>query len=67
MNRNVVPRVRLFHPRVDLWNEHFEWIGATLNGRTTIGSVTIHVLAINDSDFLAMRGALVEEQVFPLD
>jgi len=51
---------------VDLWNEHFEWTGAALGGRTAIGRVTIHVLAINNSDFLAMREALIQEQAFPL-
>ena len=58
--------IRLFHPRVDLWSEHFEWTGAALGGRTEVGRVTIHVLAINDSDFLAMREALIQEQTFPL-
>src|SRR5208282_2394935 len=47
--------VRLFHPRMDEWNGHFEWTGATLAGRTAIGRVTIHVLAINGPDFLALR------------
>src|ERR1700677_2762027 len=28
--------VRLFHPRSDRWNDHFEWAGAALTGRTTI-------------------------------
>jgi hypothetical protein len=51
---------------VDLWNEHFEWIAAALYGRTAIGRVTIHVLGINDSDFLAMRETLIREQAFPL-
>ena len=51
----------------DLWSEHFEWMGAVLGGRTAIGRATIHVLAINGADFLAMRKALIEEQVFPLE
>jgi hypothetical protein len=59
--------IRLFHPRVDLWNEHFEWMGAELAGRTEVGRVTIQLLAINKSDFLAMRKALFEEQAFPLE
>jgi hypothetical protein len=57
--------VRLFHPRLDVWREHFEWTGAILAGRTTIGRVTIQVLAINNPDFLAMRKALIDEHVFP--
>jgi hypothetical protein len=42
-------------------------MGAVLGGRTAIGRATIHVLAINGADFLAMRKALIEEQVFPLE
>ena len=59
--------VRLFHPRSDLWSEHFEWTGAELTGRTKIGRVTIQVLAINNADFLAMREALIQERPFVLD
>jgi hypothetical protein len=59
--------VRLFHPRSDVWREHFEWVGATLEGRTAIGQATIRVLAINDPDFLAVREALIEERVFPFE
>ena len=58
--------VRLFHPRQDRWSDHLEWAGAELVGRTPIGRVTIHVLAINDPDFLAVRQVLMEEQAFPL-
>jgi len=32
-----------------------------------IGRITIHVLAINDPDFRAVREALMAEQVFLLD
>jgi hypothetical protein len=59
--------IRLFHPRLDQWHEHFEWTGANLAGRTPMGRVTIHVLAINDPDVLAVRAALIEEEAFPLD
>ncbi len=58
---------RLFHPRQHVWSDHFMWNGAQLSGRTGIGRVTIHVLAINHSDFLAMRKTMFEEQVFPLE
>jgi hypothetical protein len=40
---------------------------SALSGRTAIGRVTINVLAINDADFVAVREALVQEQVFPVD
>jgi hypothetical protein len=59
--------VRLFHPRNDHWNVHFEWTGVALTGRTAIGRATIHVLSINDPDFMAVREALIGEQAFPPD
>jgi hypothetical protein len=58
--------VRLFHPRQDRWSDHFAWSGAELIGRTPIGRITIHVLAVNDPDFVAVRQVLIEEQTFPL-
>ena len=56
---------RLFHPRKDKWGEHFEWNGAWLVGRTSMGRVTIDVLAINLPYRCALREALIEEGVFP--
>ena len=58
---------RLFHPRLDVWNDHFEWIGASLRGTTAIGRATVQVLAMNEPDFLAVREALIQEQTFRLD
>jgi hypothetical protein len=57
--------VRLFHPRKDIWEEHFAWDGARLLGRTLIGRITITVLAINVSYRLEVRQALITEGVFP--
>jgi HNH endonuclease len=57
--------VRLFHPRQDIWLEHFAWDGPRLLGRTSIGRVTIAVLAINVPYRLEVRRALVAEGVFP--
>jgi len=58
---------RLFHPRQDRWSEHFEWEGAKLVGKPVIGRITIQVLAINASDFLGVREALIEERGLPLE
>ncbi len=49
---------RLFHPRVDYWDEHFEWNGPTLIGRTPIGRTTIDVLNINLPERLEHRRLL---------
>jgi 5-methylcytosine-specific restriction endonuclease McrA len=54
---------RLFHPRRDVWSEHFRWNGAVLVGLTEIARDTIAVLAINHSTQLAVRNTLIEEGV----
>ena len=58
--------VRLFHPRSDNWNDHFEWKGAILSAKSDVGLVTIQVLAINEADFAAVRLALMQEGEFPV-
>lgn len=56
--------VRLFHPRTDVWDEHFQWEGPVLKGKTAIGRVTVYVLAINLSYRVALRKALIDEGLF---
>jgi hypothetical protein len=51
--------VRLFHPRVDSWDEHFFWNGPAIVGRTAVGRVTVMVLAMNDELQVANREALM--------
>ncbi len=53
--------VRLFHPRLDIWQEHFLFDGARINGITAIGRVTVNVLAMNDPESLMVREGLVRE------
>src|ERR1700722_11348675 len=38
---------RLFHPRLDCWDDHFTWIGPELMGKTDVGRTTVDVLGIN--------------------
>jgi hypothetical protein len=59
--------VKLFHPRRDLWRDHFEWQGTELLGRTPMGRVTVRVLAINAPDFRAVRDSLQREGRFVFD
>lgn len=40
-NGEVIP---LFNPRIDDWNNHFEWDDYTLIAKTEMGRVTIQVL-----------------------
>jgi hypothetical protein len=56
---------RLFHPRRDVWSEHFEWEGAILIGKTVVGRATIQVLAINDPNYVDVRNSLIREGLFP--
>lgn len=56
---------RLFHPRRDIWTDHFEWRGAVLAGRTPIGRATIHVLAVNLPAIVAVRQSLIREGSLP--
>ena len=55
---------RLFHPRRDLWPEHFDWDGIWLRGKTAVGRTTIAVLAMNAADSIAVREALRDEGMF---
>jgi hypothetical protein len=56
---------RLFNPRGDTWDDHFEWAGHVLVGKTPVGRATVAVLAVNDDVYLSVRAALMLEGVFP--
>jgi len=45
----------LFHPRSQLWHEHFERQGVMIVGRTSIGRTTIDVLRLNAEERLQLR------------
>jgi hypothetical protein len=59
--------VRLYDPRSDHWDDHFEWEGPVLRPRTSIGKVTIAVLRINLPRRVALRAELIDQGVFPPD
>jgi hypothetical protein len=56
---------RLFHPRRQKWQAHFEWRGARLQGLTACGRATIAVLGINLAHRVRMRRFLIVAGVFP--
>jgi hypothetical protein len=56
---------RLFHPRTDSWQEHFDWSGHIVVGRTAVGRTTVYVLAMNHPVARSVRAALLAEGVFP--
>jgi len=47
--------VQLYHPRSQLWSEHFQWKGALVIPLTTIGRATVAALALNRSIMLEIR------------
>ncbi len=48
----------LFHPRREVWAEHFFWAGVELRGRSPQARATIAVLRINDSTRIGHRAIL---------
>ena len=55
---------QLFHPRRQIWSDHFRWNRGWLVGLRPFGNVTIDVLCINQPHRVAHRESLIEEGVF---
>lgn len=51
----------LFHPRLQLWEDHFAWRGIRIAGITAIGRTTIRVLEMNSDEQLDLRLASGED------
>jgi hypothetical protein len=51
--------IRLFHPRTDVWEEHFELRGALIVGRTDIGAATARLLQMNTEERIHVRAELL--------
>lgn len=51
--------IRLFHPRIDLWEDHFEFRGALIVGRTDIGAATARLLQMNNEERVRVRAELL--------
>ncbi len=47
--------VRLFHPRVDAWDEHFEVVGPFVIGRSDIGRSSVRVMNMNAENRVWLR------------
>jgi hypothetical protein len=58
---------RLFNPRQDEWNEHFqlETESGKLLGRTLIGKVTVACLEMNSKTQIMARGLWIRLGLFP--
>ncbi|MBI4601443.1 MAG: HNH endonuclease [Planctomycetes bacterium] len=48
----------LFHPRKDIWSDHFRLEGALIRPLTPIGRATVHLLRLNAEARLTERAAL---------
>ena len=53
--------VRLFHPRRDSWNDHFEWSAdkKRIVGRTAIGRATVDTLQMNRERLIRQRTVFI--------
>jgi hypothetical protein len=52
---------RLFNPRRERWSAHFRQRGPQIIGVTPVGRATVVVLAMNHSEQLMVRRALIAE------
>jgi len=51
--------IKLFHPRVDEWSEHFSDLeSGRIRGISSVGEVTVDVLAMNATNRVALRSAI---------
>jgi len=55
----------LFHPRRDLWRQHFRWDDVQVEGLTATGRATIAALNLNRTLALAIRGEETHRQRHP--
>jgi hypothetical protein len=67
VDQDTQSEVRLFHPRLDAWTEHFRADRETgiIEGLTTIGRATLTRLRMNSAGQLAARRQWVRLGLFP--
>ncbi len=57
--------VRLYHPRIDDWEEHFRFDpNGVISGRTKVGLVTVDVLRMNLPHLVNRRRVLMEAELW---
>ncbi|MEM8808805.1 MAG: HNH endonuclease signature motif containing protein [Cyanobacteria bacterium P01_G01_bin.38] len=57
--------VRLFNPRTQAWDAHFELKGSLIVGKTAIGTATVKLLQMNNSRRLLERQVLMARGDYP--
>jgi HNH endonuclease len=55
----------LFHPRRDVWTEHFRLNGALIEGITPQGRVTVRLLQLNNPNRVRERQLLIAMGRYP--
>ncbi len=66
VTEEIVP---LFNPRVDRWEEHFQWSVADfsiLEGKTACGRATLQLLQMNHPRMVDIRRLLAGLNLFPI-
>ena len=57
--------VQLFHPRRQVWSDHFALRGAEIVGQTDVGRTTVRVLNMNASPRVRLRAELIRSGAYP--
>lgn len=57
--------IRFYHPRKDIWQEHFKLENGVIQPLTDIGEVTAKILKFNDVDRIIERRLLIESGRYP--
>jgi len=57
--------IRIFNPRKDNWENHFEVANGEVLPKTAIGAASVQVLEMNQPDRLIFRQALAEAGYYP--
>lgn len=52
---------RLFHPRRELWKDHFRLDGSIILGHTAVGRTTVWLLEMNAALLTRLRASLMQE------
>jgi HNH endonuclease len=56
--------IRFFHPRTDIWSEHFQVEEGVILGITAIGQATLTILNFNQIERIILRKNLIEIGVY---
>lgn len=64
-DRRTAKLWRLFHPRIDRWPDHFEFVGYVIRGRTPTGRVTVRTMRFNDKRRIVVRQLEASLGLFP--